>query len=256
MELFRLATPEAVEIEYDIAGIGTRFLATAVDTAISGVLLAIITVGAVALGLLGTQTVTVALILWLTLCFAVVWGYYIFFETVWRGQSPGKRLVKIRVIKTTGYPVGFFEAATRNLVRVVDFLPGLYGVGLTVMFISPQARRLGDYAAGTMVIKERSRLAASDLTLHREQARPLGLSPHPLGASDPDELAWNLSILDASDRAIVTEFLNRAPSLGPDVRGRIGATIADRVAQRIHARAPLDPVRFLERVIYLIDNPD
>src|SRR5690606_14075457 len=94
--------------------------------------------------------------LYALLNFLIFWGYYVLFEYLWNGQTPGKRLVKIRVARTDGNPAGFVEVVIRNLVRVVDFLPTGYGLGLLVMFFSPQARRLGDFAAGTLVVKERS----------------------------------------------------------------------------------------------------
>jgi hypothetical protein len=86
--------------------------------------------------------------------FAILWGYYLIFELGWQGQTPGKRLTRIRVVKLDGSAPGFLEVAIRNLVRIVDFLPSAYALGLIVMFLSRQARRLGDYAAGTLVVYE------------------------------------------------------------------------------------------------------
>ena len=82
------------------------------------------------------------------------WGYFAFFEAVWRGQTPGKRYVGIRVIKESGRPIDAFEAIGRNLMRGIDGLPGFYGVGLVCMMLNQQHRRLGDFVAGTVVVHE------------------------------------------------------------------------------------------------------
>ncbi|MEK7327557.1 MAG: RDD family protein, partial [Chloroflexota bacterium] len=88
--------------------------------------------------------------------FAFFWGYYILFEMLWNGQSPGKRWVGLRVIRTDGTPITLTESIIRNLVRLVDFLPAYYGVGVVTMFINEQSRRLGDLAAGTLVVHDRA----------------------------------------------------------------------------------------------------
>jgi len=249
---YRLTTPEAIDIAYRVSGIGTRFLALAIDGLIWLGLETVILIGSITLYLQGAAAQSVSVILGLSLSFVLFWGYFIFFETVWAGQTPGKRRLRIRVIKTSGYPIGFIEAVIRNLVRIIDFLPLFYGVGVLVMFISPQVRRLGDYAAGTIVIKERSSVSIADLDV---VTRPAEFRSVPkLGEIDPDELAWNPQALSAQDRQIIQAFLDRAPSLALAARQRLGEGIAASTAQRIGAREPLDPVRFLERVMYLHSN--
>lgn len=253
MEDYRLDTPEAVAISYDIAGIGTRFLAAILDALVWAGLQLIIVIGSVSLASFGGVAQNAALILGLTLSFILFFGYYILFETIWSGQTPGKRVLNIRVIKTTGYPIGFLEAAIRNLIRIADFLPMWYAAGILTMFLSKQARRLGDYAAGTLVVKERGPLSLKDVDTVEEAPVGVSTSAAALGEIDPDELRWNLPVLAPDDLRIVHEFLARSPSLEPKVRARIGDEIAVRVADRIGARHPLDPVRFLQRVVYLYD---
>ena len=87
--------------------------------------------------------------------FLLYWGYGCFFETLWNGRTPGKRALKLRVIKTGGYPIGFYDALLRNLLRVVDGLPVGYGIGLVSVLVTRRFQRLGDLAAGTLVIHER-----------------------------------------------------------------------------------------------------
>jgi len=95
--------------------------------------------------------------------FAIFWGYYIVFEMAWNGQTPGKRWIGLRVIKVNGYPISLVDSTIRNLVRVVDFLPAYYGLGVIAMFANAQARRLGDFAAGTVVVKERKEVTLESL---------------------------------------------------------------------------------------------
>ena len=86
--------------------------------------------------------------------FAAIWGYWTGMEIAWRGQTVGKRLMRIRVVKTNGSPVGVFESAVRNFARVIDFLPSCYPVGLISMLVDARHRRLGDLLAGTMLVRE------------------------------------------------------------------------------------------------------
>jgi len=95
------------------------------------------------------------------------WGYYIFFEMLWNGQSPGKRWVGLRVIRTDGTPITLSESFIRNLTRFVDFLPAGYGIGILSMFLDKQSRRLGDLAAGTLVVHDRAPISIQDLSVKR-----------------------------------------------------------------------------------------
>ena len=246
VEDFRLATPEAIEVSYDIAGIGTRFLAQLVDViAIAGII-GVVGAGVVFLSTVGSLGNTAATIVIPATSFLVLFGYFTLYEAFWSGQTPGKRALQVRVIKVGGYPIGFVESFIRNLIRLLDLMPTAYGVGIITMFISTHSRRLGDYAAGTIVVKERvDSLPATPST----QAQSPTHSPvRSVGGLDPDELDWNLHLLAAADLTIIAEYLERAPSLPPDARTRIGNQIATGIAGRIGAREPLDAVRFLARV--------
>jgi uncharacterized RDD family membrane protein YckC len=248
---FTLDTPEAVSVDYEVAGIGTRFLAAVIDSLVIVAVLILIVIGVVALSLLGDTAQTLAIVLAFVLIFIVLWGYYVLYETMWSGQTPGKRAMDIRVIKLNGYPIGLMDSIIRNIVRVVDFLPSLYGVGVVTMFISSNSRRLGDYAAGTIVVKERQPVTVADL--HRPQLLAGSREVAPAGESDPDELNWNLHLLSSRELVVMHEFVDRAPGLTPDIRRRVGNEIAVKIADRIGARAPLDPTPFLARVIALYE---
>jgi uncharacterized RDD family membrane protein YckC len=229
-------------------------LAASIDVCIWLAALTVVLVGSVAIGLTGSIGQTVGAVVFISLFFVLWWGYFITFETLWNGQTPGKRLMKVRVIRMSGYPVTFLDAVVRNLVRIIDFLPLLYGIGVTTMFISSQSRRLGDYAAGTIVVKERAPIQLEDLELTAARGHPPASPALPRGATDPDELQWNLRALSAQDREIIGVYLDRAPSISTDARQRIGSEISARLADKIGARRPLDPTRFLERLVSLQDQ--
>src|SRR4029079_4673215 len=111
------------------------------------------------------------------LAFAILWGYYIAFELLWNGQSPGKRAIGLRVVREGGRPITFVGSAVRNLIRIVDFLPALYGIGVVVMFVDRRSRRLGDLAGGTLVVKERRGVTLESLTAPTVVAPPRPLPP-------------------------------------------------------------------------------
>ena len=152
-------TPELVSIEMPIAGIGSRFIAIAVDyliwaaAALVLALLAAITLPA--LLRFGGFSANWMIGLVLLLVFLVQWGYFTLFEALWNGRTPGKRAAKIHVIHRSGRAISFIEALARNLVRFIDYLPGFYAVGVVTMFLNRQNQRLGDLVAGTIVVRDR-----------------------------------------------------------------------------------------------------
>lgn len=138
-------TPEGVALRLPAAGPVPRAIAWLIDTAVRwGVLL----VAGTVLGLLGKAGAG----LYTVIFFVVFWGYPILCETLFDGQTPGKRALELRVIADDGAPVGWMASIVRNLLRTVDFLPFGYGVGLVASFSDPWGRRLGDMVAKTMVI--------------------------------------------------------------------------------------------------------
>jgi len=167
-ETLIIETPEHVELQFGLATIGNRFLACAIDHVIQFTALFITYViartlsgsvrdleGAVMGGDKGTNLWIVAI--GMLLSFVIFFGYFIFFETIWNGQTPGKRWMKLRVIQEDGRPIHFFASLSRNLIRFADSMPfPFYSVGLLSVFASDRAKRLGDFVANTVVIKERS----------------------------------------------------------------------------------------------------
>ena len=157
--MLQIDTPENVVFRYEVAGIGSRFLSTMVDSVI---LFLLIVLGVIAGNFIaGTgEAIVNGSAGWVAaffsiLIFLIFFGYYVIFETVWNGQTPGRRAFGLRVVDLEGVPVGLAGATIRNLVRLVDFLPVLYGLGVVVMFFSKRSQRLGDMAAGTIVVHDR-----------------------------------------------------------------------------------------------------
>ena len=157
-DLYTIDTPENIEFAYDVAGIGSRFLAAIIDTLliIIAEVLVLFAAGVLASATgvfeqFGAAESVIAALAGLA-AFIILWGYYIIFELVWSGQSPGKRAIGLRVVRDGGRPITFLASAIRNLIRLVDFLPALYGVGVVAMFIDKRSRRLGDLAGGTLVV--------------------------------------------------------------------------------------------------------
>lgn len=167
-------------------------------------------------------------------------GYFVFFEMLWNGQTPGKRQAGIRVIRDNGTPVTFTESLLRNLVRLVDLLPFYYGIGLVSTLLSRQGKRLGDYVAGTVVVKEHT----SDEPVPAAVASTA--RDHALAAILP-----LLPRLGARDIAAVEQFVERRDALDPAVRATLARQIAAAVQSALPTLPPSvpdDPETFLEFV--------
>ena len=162
-----IETPEQTVLSYTLAGVGSRASAAIID-------LLVIVLIELAITILLSETVSVfrgrssgvqrmssAWVIAVVglIGFGLLWGYYVFFEAIWDGQTPGKRWLHIRVVQDGGYSVSFGASAVRNLVRIVDIQPmPFYGVGLVSMIVSRSGKRLGDIAAGTIVVHEQRAL--------------------------------------------------------------------------------------------------
>jgi uncharacterized RDD family membrane protein YckC len=157
-----VSTPERVAFAYDIAGIGSRLVAQLIDGLIIGAIFIVIGIFASALGgVFGSPEV--AGLVFIILTFILIAGYFLISEAAANGQTIGKRAVRLRVVGDQGQPIGIGQAAIRNLVRIVDFLPVFYGIGIIAMFSNARSKRLGDFAAGTLVVRDRQRVSLYDL---------------------------------------------------------------------------------------------
>ena len=236
-----IETPEQTLLEFPLAGIGSRFLAIALDTLL--VWAALWVLGLIALLVaIPFSLFSKAAGIWIFavavfVLFTIQFAYFAVFEAVWNGQTPGKRWTHLRVIKDSGRPISPYDAILRNLVRIVDALPTLYAIGLITMLISRENKRLGDYAAGTVVIHEKPLQAVSSIWTVPAAAPQAG----PLGSA---------ALITSEELQLVETFLERRGSLEPQVRWTMACQIADRVGTRIGVLSDSRPdsEKFLESV--------
>ena len=164
-------TPEYVEFEFPVAGLMSRFLAWGLDLIVSSAVAGAITFVVWVVGFLVPGfALAITFVLW----FVVNWGYFMGAEYLFAGRTLGKRVFGLRVIQESGVRLGFFHAAVRNLVRVVDHLPALYLLGGALAALSSRGRRLGDLAGGTVVVRERSRKIPSGIARPDDAMAQLG----------------------------------------------------------------------------------
>ena len=208
----RTVTPEAVSITVDVAGLGSRMIAWLIDSLIQSAILIPILIG------VGTGDISsmVEIVVIYAVLFLIVWAYYPLFEFFGQGRTPGKRAQRLRVVRTDGQPAGGAAILVRNLIRIVDvmLLPFLAVIS---MLVTSRAQRLGDLAAGTMVIREGRLVAPETIAL-------------PGGSSLPAVDATGLS---EREYDVIRSFLSRRASLEPSARQRIAGQLAASVRGRV-----------------------
>ena len=255
MSEVRFHTPEDVEIAYRPAGPGTRYVAVFVDQLLIAVLTVVVGLGLVMLGAgvapffdrLGRSLDGdgPASALWFSLAvlflvkFALDTLYYIFFETLMHGQTPGKRVMKIQVIHDGGYPLDPLASVVRNLMRIVDNLPLCWPVPL----FSPEHKRIGDYVAGTIVVSKRPG--------QRPTGRLTGPLYSELEARQYEFTAEHLAALGQDDAELIDSYLERRPTLKPQVVDPLRRRICDSVRTRLGVDVPPTPGdedRFIEEL--------
>jgi uncharacterized RDD family membrane protein YckC len=216
-----IETPESIGFTYQVADVGSRFLAIFVDTLIQFGAIIVLSIALAQLNRLNDLGALPALlpadqfaVVVVIASFLLYVGYFAVFEALWHGQTPGKRLVKLRVVKESGYPLTPIDVLVRNLVRLVDFFPAFYSLGVVTMLLNTRARRLGDLAAGTLVVRTRG-----EITLDRLVARsaPSAAPAASAGAGplDPADAAAREAAraasrrLSADDAQMIEAFLAR-----------------------------------------------
>ena len=225
-ERIYIATPDHVSLEFELAGPGSRFSAYVVDFLCNAllimaiILLVYLSGGLIALRWLvrssgGNASVSWLLAVAVLIIFLINWGYYVFFEGLGKGSTPGKKRMGIRVIRQDGLPIGLREAALRNLVRAADMLPPpSYILGGLVMHFDAQGRRLGDMVAGTYVVVEKFELAAQGTSgaawvKRVEQGRSRQGLTLPRGTISPQQLG------------LIEQFLARSRELSEERRSQL-----------------------------------
>jgi uncharacterized RDD family membrane protein YckC len=226
-------TPEGVPLELTLAGVGSRFTSALVDYVFQAIILVALALVIIYGVGLAPRANAVAPALWTLGFFFVFWGYDVAFEVLNAGRTPGKALNGIRVVRESGAPVTFGPSAVRNVIRIIDILPGTYLVGMTSIFVTRRNQRIGDLAAGTLVIRERRNLPPELLISPSVQAP-----------------AWDTSAIDSQELDAVVAFLSRRGDLAASARVQIAAELAGRLRPKIGgAIAGEGDEMFLERLV-------
>jgi uncharacterized RDD family membrane protein YckC len=192
--------------------------------------------------------------------FAIFWGYFALFEAYWHGQTPGKRVMKLRVIKDSGRQITLFEALARNLLRVIDYLPSLYLVGVITMLCNKRNQRLGDLVAGTLVVHERldepSLLYQTSTTL----AAPVSFAAQPLGQEQLTPWGQQVTAmfpadavarLSAQDLMVIETFFARMLDLPMETRAAVAYRMVAQMTAKMGVAVPEgNPERALESMAY------
>ncbi len=259
-----VVTPENIEIEYELAGIGSRFLANILDSLfqcaiylalwiVALVLLALIGLSASAFSKsLGAFFAEAEIALALIAAFVILWGYFIWFETRWNGQTPGKRQIGLRVIRDGGYPINVFAAIIRNLIRIVDGMPivalvlislGVFGHqpgmaalgGLCILLpvlcllMSSRYQRIGDFVAGTMVVKQR----APRVPTLEALAPPPRVLPEHLAAYALADIGRHVYEMSVPEYRAVRHYIDRRWQLPPQIQQTAAMRLAVPLMQRL-----------------------
>jgi uncharacterized RDD family membrane protein YckC len=226
-------TPEGVPLELTLAGVGSRCAAALFDYVIQTIIL-------VALALVigygagfspGANAVSGAL--WALGFFVVFWGYDVAFEVLNSGRTPGKALNGLQVVRESGAPVTFGTSAVRNVLRIIDILPGTYLVGMTSILVTQRNQRLGDLAAGTLVLRDARALPPE------VQISPSVQAP-----------AWDTSAIEPQELDAVAAFLSRRDRLAAGARSQIAAELAGRLRPKVGGAISAEgDEMFLERLL-------
>lgn len=225
-EFLSIDTPENVVFGYEVAGIGSRFMAAFVDSILFVTLQVVVYIMINAVFDLTAGTFAAAILGALGFIFS--WGYYVFFEMAWNGQSPGKRWAGLRVIRRDGSPITFTESLIRNLIRPIDFLPLAYAVGIITMFLNRQANRLGDLAAGTLVVYAQEEVTLDSLnhsTRNKAVLRDM---------VSEEMMLWPVDRLSNPDIELAQSYLQRRMELK-------NPALAQTIRRALLARMGLEP---------------
>jgi uncharacterized RDD family membrane protein YckC len=249
-ETLVIETPEHVELQFALATIGNRFLACAIDHGIQ--VFSMFTIYFIARSLsAGMRSLEDVMFagaregrLWVIAVailagFVIFFGYFIFFETIWSGQTPGKRWLKLRVIQEDGRPINFFAALTRNLIRFADIQPmPFYSVGIISVFASARAKRLGDYVANTVVVKERAAEAPKFDEVFESEVIDTAMRR----VAPPVEFSGDVRVVTDSEILAVENFLRRRYDIPEHPRLWLAWRIAMPLLEKI--RPHYDPAGF------------
>ena len=233
-----IETPEHVQFTFALAGLGSRFVALLLDSLLQFLVLSILIGIVLRVGeSLHAERSRIFVVVLISSSTLLAMAYFIVLEVAWRGQSVGKRLMGLRVVRANGGSIGFTEAALRNVLRLIDGLPLFYLTGALFIFFSRYCQRLGDFAAGTLVVRERS----------AEPPRPTARVPHTTEEELREE-HWR-RLVSPEERAVLERFMERRDELAPPARYRLAEQLAARLREKDPAAfAGKGPEQVLEEV--------
>ncbi|GIO06350.1 hypothetical protein J31TS6_23780 [Brevibacillus reuszeri] len=239
-----VVTPEHVMLRFQTAGVGSRAAALLIDTVLLllinltvFILFSIVFFGKNDLFFLETENYAIAIAIFFV--FVLNFGYYLFLEAFWGGQTVGKRWLGIRVIRDNGQPITFLSSAIRNLFRIVDMLPTGYFLGAIVSFFHPRDKRIGDLVAGTLVVME-SGQTPSFIQKRRMKKLQEHVSMAPLSLSEVQKQA-----ITREDWQLLSTFISRLSSLSKDKKQELGQQIAATLSKKLG----------MEEVVMVRENP-
>lgn len=229
-----ISTPEGLNLEMTLAGLGSRSAAAIVDTLIMvGLALPILLPFRDGSGV-------VIRIIQIAVPFLLFFGYHLVFETIGRRQSPGKRIMGLRIVRGDGAPTSTVDSLIRNLVRLVDFLPALYLIGIVTLFFTSRNQRLGDLAAGVVVVTE-------------PKIMPVVDSAAPAFSATPD--GWDVSAVGDEDITVARQFLQRRHELDSLSRHELALHIANALEAKVsRPKQLLDAERLIETIVEVKTN--
>jgi uncharacterized RDD family membrane protein YckC len=224
----RLVTPEAVPLDFELAGIGSRFLALMLDWLLQGALaFSLFFALAASFAAAGQEDSWITATAALLLIFLVVWGYPVAMETLWRGRTLGKAALGLRVVTKEGAPIRFRHAAIRAVLGLVDFVLTSGAAAVLSALLTRDNQRVGDLVAGTIVVRERTGMRVPSAVTFTV---PLELEPY--------VATLDVTGLSADEYAAVRAFLLRAHTLPPAVRADIAQRLASPLVQRLRLAVP------------------
>ncbi|MEB3309474.1 MAG: RDD family protein [Snowella sp.] len=220
-----LQTPESVELDFTLAGIGNRAYALVIDLVILGLILIVALIGGALFSYFLYEVIQISnwipeatLGLWLLaiqllIMFTIYVGYFVFFETLWQGQTPGKRIVKIRVVRDDSRPIGLPQATLRALLRPID---DFLSLGAFFIIFGKQEKRLGDWLAGTLVIQDAQNLSSEKLKISPEAENLAEILLQDAAIAE----------LLPEDFGIIREYLQRREAMIPQSRRELSVKLA------------------------------
>ncbi len=224
MEHIDITTPENVNLRFKVAGLGSRTTAQIIDITILTITIIIFSLGLYYSGIVSEDSTWTGYLvaLFIIVFFVLWWGYFVFFEFFDAGRTIGKRFIGIRVIQDNGQSITFISSMVRNLLRLIDFLPTFYLLGIIMLFLHPRHKRIGDLAAGTIVVYERNiRVKKKDKQFEKE------LTKRKIDAKRIQLDEWTIQKIKSDEWKLLKTYISRRSSLSKKEREEIATKVAN-----------------------------